>query len=398
MEEQDLDFSWATYRDPDKEKDNITTFNKPEHVKHIPENVEKTVMKYEKKEVIKKKCRFSELKAKLITGLSLTTAALMVANIMHVNAKKLSANDEPENYDYTEFTKSIEGKFSNINKVEEETPIVNINEENIVEETKTPIKEELPQENVYNETSYYEANYEHFNKDNNYDIKELCINVPEEATKYLTEDVYNTVINNYGQWISKYSKMYGVDPNVVASLIMVESPDYDINNDYDYHQIGLGQYKGEYFDNETFKTYNYDDNVMDSYTVNVNNLYANPEEQIKMICITIATSASDYYYNLAAILEHHNKGCGSLGTCLDYLKGLHGYSSREEVLKYEDQNEIIKNMPKIGDPRYSYKIAYYINMCLEKDAFREEDTIEFKDHESDVDHITYFKINTMQRS
>ena len=55
-------------------------------------------------------------------------------------------------------------------------------------------------------------------------------------------------------------------------------------------------------------------------------------------------------------------------------------------------------MPELGDPRYSYKIAYCANRCLENKVFGETDKLVFKDYNNNTDHIINFSINTMQRS
>ena len=148
-----------------------------------------------------------------------------------------------------------------------------------------------------------------------------------------------------------------------------------------------------------FKVYNYDTKSMEEYVVHAEDLYANPEEQIKMICITIQDSLKRYCYNPIAILEHHNKGCGSVAASLDEIMKEHGYSSREEVLTYEDPNEIFRHMPEIGDPRYSQKICYCANECLDRQVFGEgEHQIVFYDYENNVEHVTNFSVNVHQRS
>ena len=403
MNEEPLDFSWATYRDPDKVEDYLVTVtnpvkveNKPKAGSAVPKTVNKNVV------IKKKKSKFSLRVASIITGISMTTASLLVINMIGAKAKKLSASEDSKEEAKNVISSALPIESSDIYVEPQVTDdsSININDEETFTNVE-PIKEDITV-NTYVEEKDYK--YEEINKEDHSDLDEntsysdVCIDVPLKAQNYLTDDVYNMVIDNFGEYISKYSKMYGVDPNVVAGLIMVESPDYDINNDYDYHKIGLGQYKGEYFDNETFKTFNYVTNQMESYTVHVENLYANPEEQIKMICITMATSAKDYNYNLVATLEHHNKGCGSVSTSLESIMNEKGYQSKKDVLKYEDQNEIIKHMPELGDPRYSYKIAYCANRCLENKVFGETDKLVFKDYNNNTDHIINFSINTMQRS
>lgn len=400
MNEEPLDFSWATYKDPDR----VDYYEKPESFETVSTktNIENPKRNIKQKEIknnnIVKTNKYTfpkidKKKKEFITRLSAGVLSIIVLNFMAANVKKISASNDESPKDVIETTSQT--KMSEENHESSSVAIVG--------EIKSEIPVSVSEENKSydNEKNYIidQANKEDHTEDNCIkSYSSVCINVPEKAANYLTDDVYNMVINNFGKYIKKYSEMYGVDPNVVAGLIMVESPDYDINNDYDYHKIGLGQYKGEYFDNDTFRTFNYDKNEIESYTVHVENLYANPEEQIKMICITLATSAKQYDYNLAAILEHHNKGCGSVNTSLNKIMNEKGYASKKDVLLYEDQNEIIKNMPELGDPRYSYKIAYCANKCIENHAFGDEDKLVFKDHENNTDHIIDLSINRFQRS
>ena len=339
----------------------------------------------------------------IITALSMSTASLMLITAMKISAaskQSLKDNavsnlanyyeqkDVTEEYADQDFAKEVEDEFAKVSELEEDTVLSDSIPNTLTEEEKNEINV-YKQENIKVEKPL----------DYNVVYSDLCVDVCEKAANYLTDDVYDMVINNFGEYIEKYSKIYGVDPNIIAGLIMVESPDYDINNDYDYHKIGLGQYKGEYFDNEVFKVYNYETKEMEEYEVHVENLYANPEEQIKMICITVEDSLSLYCYNPIAILEHHNKGCGSVASSLDAIMKEYGYSSREEVLKYEDPNEIFRHMPEIGDPRYSQKICYCANRCLDEQVFGDNNhQIVFYDYENNTEHVTNFSVNVMQRS
>ena len=394
MNEEPLDFSWATYKDPDKVENYLKEVDTRKLAQKDNESRRSTIILNKNinqksvqnvKPIKKKQSVFYKKRKEIITALSIAGASLLVINIMNAKVKKLSASDNEKDI--------LETAIETTSPAEKEVAI-SLPSEDSYEEVKvsTPIFDVGT--NKYSSEAEYKMEVENkedhselLNKKDNKVYSDVCIDVPEKAANYLTQDVYDMVINNFGEYIDKYSKMYGVDPNVVAGLIMVESPDYDINNDYDYHKIGLGQYKGEYFDNDTFKTYNYVYGDMESYTVHVENLYANPEEQIKMICITMATSAKSYDYNLVATLEHHNKGCGSVSKSLEAIMEEKGYASKEEVLKYEDQNEIIKHMPDLGDPRYSYKIAYCANECLKNNAFGNENELVFKDHKNNVDHV-----------
>lgn len=398
--EEPLDFSWATYKDPDKVEKYLETYEPKNNVinKKPLNNVKSSVSK---KVVKTAKFSISDKQRKTITWISIFVASTMAFNIVSAKAKKISASNDNDTISSIGSGLMIDDSSVKINDIKDEETFT-INPE--IDNNDTKVIEHVTPEDEIKDNSFIENKPTQINNINqniietNKSYKDVCINVSEKAANYLTDDVYNTIINNYKDSIKKYSEMYGVDPNIVAGLIMVESPDYDINNDHDFHKIGLGQYKGEYFDNDTFTTYNFKKGEMESYTVHADNLYANPDEQIKMICITLATSTKLYDYNLVATLEHHNKGCGSVKDALEDIMIEKGYDNIKEVQNYEDQNEIISHIQKIGDPRYSQKIVYCACKCLENKVFGEKDNIVFKDYENNMEHITNLSYNTMQRS
>ena len=382
MENNELDFSWATYKDPDKVSINNDAVNKVNSVVKV-QSVKKPAPIV--KPVTKQNLSFKSKNKKIVmTGMGILTASILVTTMLQLNYKDINSEkvlalaNEVSNDVVTETTLAYEPTIKT-----SESTIPNIYESNNIQKVE-PLEKNVEE---INEEEVSEQNY-----------KEVCINIPDAATKYLGEQNYNKVINNFKDLIDTYSNMYGVDPNVVASIIMVECPDYDINNDRNYYKIGLGQFDGRYFDNETFTAYNFITGEKDKYTVHVENLYQNPENQIKLLCMTIANSAKTYNYNVTAILENHNKGCGSVSNCLNKLKSDYGYSSKDKVLELVDQNEIIKNINQIGDPNYSYKVSYYINMCLEKNEFNNNSFITFKDADT-LENKTYlFKTSSVQRS
>lgn len=208
--------------------------------------------------------------------------------------------------------------------------------------------------------------------------RSINLEMSDAANRYLTLIDYDKIIVPFRDYIEKYSNEYGVDPNVIAGMILVESPDYDISNDRDFNKIGLGQYKGEYFDNEVFKAYNFVTGQNDSFVFRAEELYQNPEEQIKFLCMDVANTSTMYDYNLVAMFEHHNKGYGSVQSVLEKIKNEYGYDSKKSVLENADPDLIIKNINNIGDPNYSYKVLSCANLCLENSEFGYSDCVKFK--------------------
>ena len=394
MDNNELDFSWATYKDPDKvveikKQPSSQTFQPSRQTfQQRPQSIRRPVAST--RQVKKQGKRFQTKNKKvMITSMAMLTASIIVASMLQSNYKKV--NSDKVLALANEVTEDVVADVTTLAYEEPSiSSAVNENDRKVYESTNYT----LPTQPSTTESTSEEVT----EMPSIPDYKEVCINIPSEATKYLGEENYNKVINNFKDLIEKYSNMYGVDPNVIASIIMVECPDYDINNDRNYYKIGLGQFDGRYFDNETFSSHNFITGETDKYTVHVENLYQNPENQIKLLCMTIANSAKTYNYNVTAILENHNKGCGSVSNCLNKLKSDYGYNSKDEVLNNVDQNEIIENINKIGDPNYSYKVSYYINMCLEKNEFKNNSFITFVDSDTLENKTILFETSSIQRA
>jgi len=233
--------------------------------------------------------------------------------------------------------------------------------------------------------------------DSVYTYKEINANIDAYAVRYCEQIVYDKIMNLFGDDILTFSNMYGVDPIYVASLIMVEVPDYDIEKDDDPSAIGVGQYKGHLFEGDIFTAYNFEKNIYESVTFKTDELLKKPKNQIKLLCMDIARVGAKYDYNLYAMLEHHNKGEGSVGDALDILKEKYNLSSRDEVLKIVDPTEISDVIQKIGDPNYTSKALTYMDMCLKQHAFN-RDTISFQRPNGEPPVVIGININSYSRS
>ena len=190
---------------------------------------------------------------------------------------------------------------------------------------------------------------------------------------YTYQENYDKMMNNYYSYYVTYGEMYGIDPAILAAMTMQEGGVYDPNASEEYYRIGLGQVNGNIWDGVTVSCYNYNTNTEERYTISATNLYNNPIEQIKCLAIMMQQNARDCSYNLPAMIEEHNKGCGSIATALSNLRRDYPGYSNSEILNLEDPTLIERYVYCPGaDPEYLDKILTYLDMILDNNAFGRE--------------------------
>lgn len=199
----------------------------------------------------------------------------------------------------------------------------------------------------------------HYKEINTYGSLDPCI------------DSYDYVLDRYYEPINRYGNMYGVDPAIIAALIMQESGTDD--SDYyqtNYNALGLGQINCSFFDNYTFHIYNYELGDYEDYTCTYEKLKNDRDEQIKVIAIMLQDSANRYNGNLAAMLISYNQGSGTLSNVVKNVISNTDYDSFDEVLDADDITIIpAYNFYTYGDPNYFSKVVTFINYELENNAF-----------------------------
>ena len=111
----------------------------------------------------------------------------------------------------------------------------------------------------------------------------------------------------------------------------------------------------------------------------------------------VASAAKKYDTNLYAMLEHHNKGRGSVLDALEVLRNKYNLQSNDEVLNIVDPTEITEVINKIGDPNYTLKAMTYMKMCLDQNAFG-SDCITFQREDGQSPVYINININSYNRS
>ena len=200
----------------------------------------------------------------------------------------------------------------------------------------------------------------------------------------IEEVKYERIISSLKEECKTYGERYGVDPNLIAALMMTEAGGYefDINNDNNYAAIGYLQLNGNIWNGVTFKVYDFIDKCDKVYTIDANKLMGNKEEQVKLFAIMLQSYAQKENYNVCAMIEEHNKGCGTVDSAIKSLKQNPDYQNKEKftILSDNDASLLESTINKnIGDGEYYNKTMGYINMLLKNHEFSDKEYITIYD-------------------
>lgn len=204
---------------------------------------------------------------------------------------------------------------------------------------------------------------------------------------------YNYIMDKYYNQIDKYGKRYGVDPALIASLIMVEcgNSKYDEQYQTNASKLGLGQVNCKLFENQVFKTYNYETNTYEDYKFKTSNLMNNRDEQIKFVAISLQYYAKRFNGNINAMCVSYNQGMGTVNNILGKVVSETDYETKSNVLLSNNPALISQyNTYKYGDPEYFNKVMTYLNYCLDEKVFGKD----YAEIKQDEDHVYTYGVNT----
>lgn len=196
---------------------------------------------------------------------------------------------------------------------------------------------------------------------------------------------YDKIIENLKPYCEKYGSMYGVDPNLLAALMMTEAGgnEFDISKDNKYSAIGYLQLNGNIWNGEEIKVYDFIDKCDKVYTINAGDIMGNSEEQVKCFAIMLQDYARKDNYNVCAMIEEHNKGCGTLEDALSTLKGQYPGKDSYTLLADKDASLVESTINKsIGDGEYYNKTMGYMKMLLDNHEFGDKNYITIYDKNS----------------
>ena len=209
--------------------------------------------------------------------------------------------------------------------------------------------EEIITEPQTNDNYEYENYNENQNQNvNNEEIIDLNVEENTQNEKYLY------CKNNYGDLITKYANIYGIDPNLAIAVFTHERG---------YHSdvmdpggaIGLCQVQLDVWNNQDVKAYNFETNSWDTYNIKEENI-KNLEENIKAGVMILQDSLRQVSYIVFQGVQNYNYGLGNLNVAFRN-SGLNSEQLNEQNNKdWLQYRDLIKG----GDPQYIEHVFQYI--------------------------------------
>ena len=248
--------------------------------------------------------------------------------------------------------------------IAETTTATTLDEEPIVSETinEEEIVESIDESQIITYDDVVNDNY-----DENNTIR--YINIAGDSTRDVS--IHDYIINTYYNDILEFGITYGIDPSIIASIIMQEGSNmYNPNNEENYSAIGLGQLNGNIWNGVSFNVYNFTTKSYETYKINTEILSNNPREQIKVITIMLQDSAIRYSGNLNAMLVCYNQGMTTVSNITSQIVSSGSYSSSQDVYNSSDPLVISNsNNYTYGDQAYTEKICTFMDYCLTYEDF-----------------------------
>ena len=190
------------------------------------------------------------------------------------------------------------------------------------------------------------ANVENTQQNNNYEEEDV---VSLSYTDRSSTDKAYITNQNYRDVVEKYSKMYGLDANLMLAIATQETGDHYSNLD-DGPAVGLMQIeKSVWANGGTLSAYNFDTESWetievseDSYEQFVDNL-KDLDYNVKIACMMFQESLRNSNYNILVALQNYNMGYGNM-----HYTVLPAYCSDVD----KDEEEVLNDQYDIGWMEY----------------------------------------------
>ena len=210
------------------------------------------------------------------------------------------------------------------------------------------------------------------------DEKEVTVSTPDltsEGINIENEEDYKLNINysefnpdleklefvkrNYGDIISYYSDMYGLNASIMIAIATQERGIHSSTMD-DGGATGLMQIQNSAWVGESLRAFNYNLNDYEEITV-TDDMISDLEQNIKVGCMIFADALKLMKNNVLAAIQCYNMGFGSMMTILKN----YGYDIDKEPYDILENPKDIgwlkyRNIVGIGDEHYLERILAYV--------------------------------------
>lgn len=152
--------------------------------------------------------------------------------------------------------------------------------------------------------------------------------------------------NNYWDLIEKYSKMYGLDPNLVLAIATQERGVHSSVMD-EGGATGLMQVQNDVWENYNKTSYNFETGEYETFLITFERIQ-DLEQNIKIGCTIFQECLQNMNYNIPAAIQCYNMGQGSM------YQILNAYS----IDTGKTVDEILNDPNDVGWLDYRYTIPY----------------------------------------
>lgn len=314
IDEIDENYSYVTFKNVNEQELEYYYEQEEQREKEIRRKIQEekrkqTQIKNKKQRKVKRKNKFK----RTVIALTLATTATLIAV---ANQKEANTLDSP----------AFEDTYN--------PPIVDTNGVNEI----TKINMDLE----------YDSPIEKDNINEDSELLELDIEENTQNEKYLY------CKNNYGDLITKYANMYGIDPKVAIAVFTHERG---------YHSdvmdpggaIGLCQVQLDVWNDKDVKAFNFETNSWETYHIKEENI-KNLEQNIKAGVMILQESLRQVSYMILQGVQNYNYGLGNLNVAFRQ-SGLNANELNEQNNKeWMQYRDLIKG----GDPLYIEHVFQYI--------------------------------------
>ena len=261
--------------------------------------------------------------------------AIICAGIAHSKKKKTVDIDE-----------IVTTSLSQESEEESTTMQISFEQDEIIEEENSIIEEENP-------------------------IFELSINYSGFQPDY---DKLDYVRKNYSKTIEKYSKMYGIDPNIMIAIATQERGIHSSTMDPG-GATGLMQIQNSVWVGETLKAFNYEIDDVEAIRVSYE-LLGDLENNIKIGCMVFANTLGQMKNNVLAAIQCYNMGYGSMMKIFNNYSIASGKSISDIMSNPSDIGWLKhRDIINMGDQHYLERILAYIGDVVNIESLGEQLTI-----------------------
>lgn len=314
IDEIDENYSYVTFKNVNEQELEYYYKQEEQREKEIRKKIQEekrkqTQIKNKKQRKVKRKNKFK----RAVIALTLTTTATLIAV---ANQKEANTLESP----------AFEDTYN--------PPIVDTNGVNEL----TKINMDLEYD------SFQEKN--NINEDS--ELLELDIEENTQNEKYLY------CKNNYGDLITKYANMYGIDPKI-AIAVFTHERGYHSDVMDSGGAIGLCQVQLDVWDDKDVKAFNFETNSWETYHIKEENI-KNLEQNIKAGVMILQESLRQVSYILLQGVQNYNYGLGNLNVAFRQ-SGLNADELNEQNNKeWMQYRDLIKG----GDPLYIEHVFQYV--------------------------------------